>query len=173
MDSSRSLRRSAPQFAYVDDITEVSHYLATTVSKQEFHVAILEVEELSYKNPAKMAVGIALVELAVMGNISKERAPYSCITSSGFATGTLSRCMTRFMPFSGFIKPLWSLRLLRLILPYFHTTREMCPGHSLASQSIYWSIVLISCLLHTTRAKTSRASLHCLVAFLTGVSKVP
>lgn len=38
-----------------DDITEVSHYLATTVSKQEFHAAGLELQELQYKNPAKMA----------------------------------------------------------------------------------------------------------------------
>ncbi|KKP04293.1 hypothetical protein THAR02_03570 [Trichoderma harzianum] len=51
-----------------DDITEVSHYLATTVSKQEFHAAGLELQELQYKNPAKMAavrrdvVKLALVE---------------------------------------------------------------------------------------------------------------
>ncbi|KAL7780894.1 HET domain-containing protein [Trichoderma afarasin] len=51
-----------------DDITEVSHYLATTVSKQEFHAAGLDLQELPYKNPAKMAavkrdlVKIALVE---------------------------------------------------------------------------------------------------------------
>ncbi|KAL6835631.1 heterokaryon incompatibility domain-containing protein [Trichoderma sp. SZMC 28015] len=50
-----------------DDITEVSHYLATTVSKQEFHAAGLELQELPYKNPAKMAaVRRDLVKLAVV-----------------------------------------------------------------------------------------------------------
>ncbi|PKK42524.1 hypothetical protein CI102_13592 [Trichoderma harzianum] len=50
-----------------DDITEVSHYLATTVSKQEFHAAGLELQELPYKNPAKMAaVRRDLVQLAVV-----------------------------------------------------------------------------------------------------------
>ncbi|KAF3057516.1 hypothetical protein CFAM422_012386 [Trichoderma lentiforme] len=51
-----------------DDITEVSHYLATTVSKQEFHAAGLDLQELPYKNPAKMAaVRRDLVKLAVVG----------------------------------------------------------------------------------------------------------
>ncbi|QYS92689.1 HET domain-containing protein [Trichoderma simmonsii] len=50
-----------------DDITEVSHYLATSVSKQEFYVAGLELQELQYKNPAKMAaVKRDLVKLAVV-----------------------------------------------------------------------------------------------------------
>ncbi|KAL5089142.1 hypothetical protein Trisim1_005995 [Trichoderma cf. simile WF8] len=50
-----------------DDITEVSHYLATTVSKQEFHAAGLELQELQYKNPAKMAaVKRDLVKLALV-----------------------------------------------------------------------------------------------------------
>ncbi|KAH0531213.1 hypothetical protein TsFJ059_000073 [Trichoderma semiorbis] len=50
-----------------DDITEVSHYLATSVSKQEFHAAGLELQELQYKNPAKMAaVKRDLVKLAVV-----------------------------------------------------------------------------------------------------------
>ncbi|KAK4079005.1 hypothetical protein Trihar35433_110 [Trichoderma harzianum] len=50
-----------------DDITEVSHYLATTVSKQEFHAAGLELQELQYKNPAKMAaVRRDLVKLALV-----------------------------------------------------------------------------------------------------------
>ncbi|KAM6478115.1 heterokaryon incompatibility protein-domain-containing protein [Trichoderma sp. SZMC 28011] len=50
-----------------DDITEVSHYLATSVSKQEFHGTGLELQELQYKNPAKMAaVKRDLVKLAVV-----------------------------------------------------------------------------------------------------------
>lgn len=50
-----------------DDITEVSHYLATSVSKREFHAAGLELQELPYKNPAKMAaVRRDLVKLAVV-----------------------------------------------------------------------------------------------------------
>ncbi|OPB36165.1 hypothetical protein A0O28_0109400 [Trichoderma guizhouense] len=50
-----------------DDITQVSHYLATSVSKQEFHAAGLELQELQYKNPAKMAaVKRDLVKFAVV-----------------------------------------------------------------------------------------------------------
>ncbi|KAK4062779.1 uncharacterized protein Triagg1_9649 [Trichoderma aggressivum f. europaeum] len=49
-----------------DDITEVSHYLAT-----EFHAAGLELQELPYKNPAKMAaVRRDLVKLAAVGKHS-------------------------------------------------------------------------------------------------------
>ncbi|KAH8714734.1 hypothetical protein BGZ61DRAFT_476781 [Ilyonectria robusta] len=38
-----------------DDITEMSHYLATSISQREFHAAGLELQALLYKNPAKLA----------------------------------------------------------------------------------------------------------------------
>lgn len=59
-----------------DDITEVSHYLATSISQREFHAAGLELRALSYKNPAKLAaVKKDLTKLAVVKKHLKKDSP--------------------------------------------------------------------------------------------------
>lgn len=59
-----------------DHIAEMSHYLATSISQREFHAAGLELQALSYKNPAKLAaVKKDLTKLAVMEKRLKKDSP--------------------------------------------------------------------------------------------------
>ncbi|KAL6411667.1 hypothetical protein AUP68_05384 [Ilyonectria robusta] len=55
---------------------EMSHYLATSISQREFHAAGLELQALSYKNPAKLAaVKKDLTKLAVVEKHLKKDSP--------------------------------------------------------------------------------------------------